>query len=333
MEKEIKIAIFIIQLLIILVLVIYFVRVQSKIKLLREEKEELEETVSEQKQIISYMERTLPIELYQRLEKKEGEQTKFAPTFLNSVVMDMNTQNFTEQIHSMQAKEIFMFINHMLTKTVPFVYEKKGGINKFYEAGFTAFFDNQYENAVTAAITISELIYEEAEQSELFEKFSIGLSYGSVLAGLAGTEERYSMITVSEYAGVSSFLQSIARKYDSRILITGTLRGKIENFEQKFHARKIGYIYITANQSLEEIYDIFDGDPIAVRNNKKKTKIVFEKGVSYYAEQDYQKARQYFIEVFKTNRLDRAAKEYLNRCEQNLADGKQEECKVQIETY
>ena len=333
MERGIKIAIFIIQLIIILALIIYFVRVQIRIKLLREEREELEETVSEQKKIISYMERTLPIELYQRLEKKEGEQTKFVPTFLNSVVMDMNTLNFTEQIHSMQAKEIFAFINHMLTKTVPFVYEKKGGVDSFYEAGFTAFFEDQYENAVIAAISISELIYKEAEQSELFEEFSIGLSYGSVLAGLAGTEERCAMITVSEYAGISSFLQSIARKYDSRILITGTLRGKIENFEQKFHARKIGYIYITANQSMEEIYDVFDGDPIAVRNNKKKTKIVFEKGVSYYAEQDYQKARQYFIEVFKTNRYDKAAKEYLNRCEQNLAGGKPEECKVQIETY
>jgi len=317
----------------ILALVVYFVRVQIKIKLLQEEKEEREETVLEQKKIISYMERTLPIELYQRLEKKEGEQIKFVPTFLDSVVMDMNTQNFTEQIHSMQAKEIFAFINHMLTKTVPFVCEKKGGIDSFYEAGFTAFFWDKYENAVIAAISISELIYKEAEQSELFEEFSIGLSYGNVLAGLAGTEERYAMITVSEYAGISSFLQSIARKYDSRILITGTLRGKIQNFEQKFHARKIGYVYITANQSMEEIYDVFDGDPIAVRNNKKKTKIVFEKGVSYYAEQDYQKARQYFIEVFKTNRYDKAAKEYLNRCEQNLAGGKPEECKVQIETY
>lgn len=316
-----------------ILLAVSFVRNKVEIKVLKESKMDLETKAAEAELLISRMERTLPMELYREAVKEEGGRIRLTPAYLPFVVMDMNTEHFTEQIHAMQAKEIFDFINSILVKTVPYVYDKNGIIDKFYKAGFTAFFDKSCEEALEAAVSISQIIYQEAEQSEQFRHFSVGMCYGSVLAGIAGTDKRMSLITVSEYTELSSFLQSIAGKYDSRILITGTLRNKVEAFEQKFHARKLGYVYITSKKSLEEIYDVFDGDPIVVRNNKRKTKIVFEKGVAFYTQGEYEKARQYFIEVFKTNRYDGAAKEYLMRCEKNIAEERKNTGMPQIETY
>ena len=318
---------------ILIAFIIIWIRDRIKIKVLREEKDDMEEVLLEERKKTNYMEKTMPIELYRLLVRNEGRNAEFVPTFLPSVVMNLNTIHFTERIHSMQANDIFEFINHILMKTVPYVCQKNGIIDQFYEAGFTAYFEERYEDALVTAISISEVIEAETEKSDLFQDFAIGMSYGSVLAGLAGTEQRNSLVTVSEYTGISSFLQSIARTYDARILITGTLRSKIEDFEQKFNARKIGYIYITALDALEEIYEVFDGNHISVRNHKRKTKIIFEKGVEYYAKGEYQKARQYFIEVFKTNGYDRAANEYLNRCEQLITDGTDAEKQPQIETY
>lgn len=316
---------------VILVLAFFYIREKVKNKVLREGKMDIETELNEQKKTISYMEKTIPMELYQEVIKEEGGSMQFVPAYLPFAVMDMNADDFNDRIHAMQAKDIFEFINQMLVKTVPLVYEKGGIIDKFVKAGFTAFYEKSCEDALVAAVSISEVINQESVKSGMFEQFSLGLSYGTVLTGLAGTDRRMSLITVSEYTGLSAFLQSIARKYDSRILITGTFQKKIEGFERKFNARKIGFIYITATGHLEEIYDVFDGDPIEVRNQKRKTKIVFEKGVAFYAKGDYKKARQYFIEVFKTNRYDMAAKEYLNRCERNIAEPKN--LQPQIETY
>lgn len=317
--------------IVILVLVFSDIREMVKNKVLREGKMDLETELMGKKKTISYMEKTIPTELYQEVMKEKGESIEMVPAYLPFAVMDMNTDDFNDRIHTMEAKDIFEFINQMLVKTVPYVYENGGVIDKFARAGFTAFFEKSCEDALNTAVSISEVIYKESQISSMFERFSLGLSYGTVLMGLAGTERRMSLITVSEYTGLSSFLQFLARKYDSRILITGTFQKKIEKFEQKFNARKLGYIYITATGSLEEIYDVFDGDSVEIRNRKRKTKIVFEKGVVFYAKGEYEKARQYFIEVFKTNRYDRAAKEYLNLCERNISEkGKPQ---PQIETY
>lgn len=319
--------------IILICVIIIMLRQKVKIKVLRERNDNLQETLELQQKKVTSMERTIPVELYRRLQKNEGEHIQWLPTFRPSIIMDVNTSHFIRHIHSMQANDIFQFINQILVKTIPCVYQKNGIVDNIYKAGFTAYFDEHYEDALTAAISISEIIEKEAAGSDLFNDFSIGMSYGNVLAGLAGTEERISLVIVSEYTGLSSFLQSIAGRYDARILITGTLRNKVDAFEQKFNARKIGYVYISASKTLEAIYDVFDGDFIKKRNNKRKTKIVFEKGVEYYAQGEYQKARQCFIEVFKTNRYDRAAKDYLNRCEQLLTSESTLTINPQIETY
>jgi hypothetical protein len=196
-----------------------------------------------------------------------------------------------------------------------------------------AFFEENTEKALEAAISISQVIEAEVqlEHASIFQGFSMGLTNGMVLAGMAGIEQRMSLVTVSDFKEVAAFLQHIARKYDARILITGTLKQKINGFDQKFHARKIGYLYIKASQALEEMYDVFDGDGSITRKKKQKTKIAFENGVEFYAKGEYEKARQHFIEVCKTNRYDEAAKEYLMQCETKLSDAQGVSYEPQIE--
>lgn len=298
---------------------------RTEIKVLREGKLELEELTREQEQTIKWLKRTIPVELYEKAVKEKQGTKKLVPLYQSYTIMEMNTAQFAKQVKGMELEEMFQVINDILGKTVPFVYQKKGIIEYFHKAGFVALFEESEELALEAAISISETIEAEpqSQHAKLFQDFSVGMTSGMVLAGMAGMEQRMSLVTVSDSQEVAVFLQEIARKYDARILITGTLKQKIHAFEQKFHARKIGYLYIKATSSMEEIYDVFDGTSSAVRKNKQKTKIVFENGVEFYAKGDYEKARQYFIEVCKNNRYDGAAKEYLMQCENRLSHGNQ----------
>ena len=83
---------------------------------------------------------------------------------------------------------------------------------------------------------------------------------------------------------------------------------------------------------MRKIYDVFDGDEKDTRNRKRQTKMLFEKGVLLFSEQNYQEARQHFIEVLKTDRMDKAAKEYVYLCEWYLNES-EEKKNVYIECY
>lgn len=317
----------------LLSLLFFYIRSRIEIKVLREARLELEEITHKQKETISRLEKAIPVELYKDVIKEEHGQIKLLPYQQSYTVMEMNTVDFTEQVHAMPPQDLFQFINQMLEKTVTHVYEKHGMIELFDKAGFSAMFTGSCEEALDAAVSITEVIEAEKEQSPLIQNFAVGLTYGSVLSGLAGSEQRMSLITISEHIGIAGFLQSIARKYDARLLITQTFRARVEGFDKKFHARRLGYIYISSINRLEEVYEVYDGSPVTIRNSRQKTKIIFEKGVAYYGKGDYEKARQYFIEVCKTNRYDGAARQYLVLCEKNLTDTSSKTCVPQIEVF
>jgi class 3 adenylate cyclase len=233
----------------------------------------------------------------------------------------------------METKETYSFINRTLSVCIPAIYEGGGVVNQFRDAGVTALFTSRLEQGLNAAVSICEEIAKLPDTEKRYEHFSIGLCYGTVMVGMVGHNERMSLLTLSTYTGFGVFLQKKAPKYYARILAAGSYIEKIENFEKKFNHRFLGYIYIRNTNSIEKIYDIFDGDTAAVRNQKRKTRMIFEKGVALFLERKFQEARIYFIEVLKTDRYDRAAREYVLLCERYGAKTEQESDDICIERY
>ena len=84
---------------------------------------------------------------------------------------------------------------------------------------------------------------------------------------------------------------------------------------------------------MERIFDIFDGDTTDIRNRKRKTRMLFEKGVRLFMAREFAEARSYFIEVLKADRDDKAAREYVFLCDKyySLPPDRVEEATIYIE--
>lgn len=264
--------------------------------------------------------RMVPAELLEILQMKEPEDFSAGKhKYVQAVNMSVNTNEFSRLIHSMGAREMFAFINRFLERAVPLIYEAGGMVETYRDAGMTVLFLKDYEQALVSAVTICELWNELSQQTPQYDSFTIGMTYENAIAGAVGNSQRMELSVLSaESGGLSDWLRSIAARYYARILVADSYADLISDFQQKFHTRFLGYVYIRDTDSICQIYDVFDGDAWEVRSLKRQTKILFEKGVSLYAQQQYGQARQYFIEVLKTDRSDRAAKEYIYRCEQRL---------------
>ncbi len=248
---------------------------------------------------------------------------------VRAAVLSINIDGFDTIVRQKDAAGIFSFVNRILSLAVPCILYQEGEIDKFVRAGFLAFFLNSPERALKAAVSVCEALNE----AGIEEEYTIGLSYGDVKVGVAGHERRFGIMTVSDTTGLADFLQELAPKYRTRILISGSLKEQIADFEKNYNGRYLGSIYRKATGETEDLYDVYDGDEAADKNGKRKTRLLFETGVDLFQKKKYYDARLHFIEVLKANRMDGAAKEYLHLCDQYLQDASGEEMQENSFSY
>ena len=262
----------------------------------------------------------VPFKMFHLLRKSSvtdvrlGDQTNEEITILS-----FNAVRFEEIVSTMTGEEMFRMINLIFSNLVPLVNNNGGVVDKFENAGLVAFYTGGNERALNTAISVCQTM-ELLNAGQGFGpdrqiEMASGLSYGPVMIGIVGHQERLAATTISEHTNLSGYLRKIAPKYGSRILTTASVVSQIKDFDEKYNARFVGFLHISATDTIEKLYDVFDGDREDKKLFKKQTKELFEKGVSLYCQKEFYEARLVFIEVLKQFRQDAAAKEYLYRCD------------------
>ena len=261
--------------------------------------------------------RLLPGKLLQLFQQGEPEKLRIGEEkSVRAAVLAYNIPGFERIVRQQSAEEIFEFVNKNLGLVVPCILYQEGEIDEYVDAGLSAFFLNAPERALRSAVSVCEALSHAGSR----EIYSIGLTYGDVMVGMVGHEKRFGTLTISETTGLAEFLQELAVRYRSRILITGSMKQQIPDFDKSYNSRYIGNLYIKASRITEELYDVYDGDEPVDKNGKRKTKLIFQKGVELFQNNNFQDARLHFIEVLKVNRMDGAAKEYLYLCNRYIAN-------------
>lgn len=291
--------------------------------------------MNEVNQINDAYHKYVPSEIFEILKKKEVTEMRLGDQVMtNLAVMSANIINFSEVTRTMDSEEMFGFINRILNPVVPYVGEKQGVIENYKNCGFLVFQRNSCEKLLEAAILMSkkfiQIIKEEKNDRILF---GMSISYGEVMLGTVGNEDRMANVSVSEQNSVCEYLSSCQDKYYSHILITASAVAQIENFEEKFSNRCVGYLYVSANEQTEKLYDVYEGDSDDDRRLKDQTKDVFEKGINYYCTRDFDRARTCFADVLKVFNRDRASREYLYRCNQMIGKESVEDINIYAEIY
>ncbi len=284
----------------------------------REENEKRQAETQLQETSYSAMARhILPVELFDLLGVKTEEDLSLErQRRVKTANLSVNSNDFSDIVHSMNPEAVFSFINRFLEKSVPAIYEAGGVVEGFKEAGMTALFLKNPEKALETAVTLCEQLNELGARYPKYTEFSIGITYENAIIGVVGAPQRKGILLMSEdSSGLSAWLQGLAVKYYARIVVTEMYASLVEKFQKRFNVRLLGYVYVSDTDTVKKIYDVFDGDETEVKNRKRQTKMLFEKGVALFMEREFMQARQYFIEVLKTDRFDRAAKEYVFRCE------------------
>ena len=233
--------------------------------------------------------------------------------YFSAVLLDVNKADFSGVVHNKRTEEVFASINRMLGKALPIIYGQSGLAESFEGGGISAVFPQKEEQALTAAVSLCEEV--NALGDKEYDTVAAGLTRGTVMIGVVGHEERMTILLLSEAKEFAGFLRSIGHRYYARILASEEILSDMGDGAARFNYRTLGKIYLRSLDESRIIYDVFDGDRVEIRNKKRRTRIVFEKGVELYWKGRLSEARQHFVEVLKMDAADRAASFYLLRCD------------------
>ena len=252
-------------------------------------------------------------------------------------ILRMQINRFEEKTRRMDAEQIFGFLNRIYQLSVPIIIDNKGVVDSYFNGGLSAIYTSGDKSALDSAISICQKLNEEKNAGRLagFKdlELAFAVSGGEQMVGIVGHDKRLSEVTLSEQMSVIDHLRKSAWKYKARILVTGTAVSRIPDFENRYHARILGLIHVSATDSLEKIYDVYDGDEEAVREIKERTKNDFETGVRHFMAKRFYEARRAFVEVLKVSQGDYAAREYLFLCNQYYKREDTSDINVYIEEF
>ena len=138
----------------------------------------------------------------------------------------------------------------------------------------------------------------------------IGIHSGSTLVGNLGYKERLNYTVVGDTVNVSSRLETINKIYGTEIIVSENVYNKCRN---DFEFRLLDRVYLLGRYQGMKIHELVSIKDDIDKNEKKINKI-YETGLTYYFEQNWNEALKYFNTVIKYRTNDLPGKLMRERC-------------------
>lgn len=269
--------------------------------------------------------RLIPRQLLTLLEKESivevnlGDQVERKLT-----VMFSDIRNFTPLSESMTPRENFNFLNSYLSQMEPVVSRHRGIIDKYMGDAIMALFTQGADDAVTGAIAMLEKLnrYNAGRQRAgyLPVRIGIGLNTGLVMIGTVGGANRMDSTVIGDAVNLTSRIEDATKTYQAPLLISQNTLYDLDN-PAKYDIRFLDRIRVKGKTQPLSIYEVFNNDPVKLRDAKRVTKARLEEAIAHYHLKEISRAVELLNQCIEAAPDDIPARIYLARCEEYLSSG------------
>lgn len=265
----------------------------------------------------------VPIQLIELLNVADCDQIDLGRCVEKTMtIMFSDIRGFTSISEKMTPQENFNFINNYLSQMEPIINEYQGFIDKYIGDGIMALFPTSADDAVLSAIAMLkqlEKYNQELQRSGLPPiQIGIGLHTGPLMLGTVGGPNRMDGTVISDAVNLSSRVEGLTKTYGTPLLITEQTYLELADPLQ-YHIRVIDAVKVKGKSEVITVYEIYDAlspNEVALKDQSRDE---FEEGFVLYHWEEFQDAQPFFEKVLQINETDKAARMYLERCQQILS--------------
>ena len=225
---------------------------------------------------------------------------------------------FTHLSESLTPNENFRFLNSYLGLMGPIIREHHGIVDKYIGDAIMGIFDESAENAIEAAISMRRVLYEYNDGRKRAGytpiKIGIGINTGVVMLGTVGEKNRMEGSVVSDAVNLASRVEALTKLYRVGLLISDKTFLSLPD-PTRYAMRIIDSVAVKGKQEPVCIFELFDADPLEIREAKLSTKTRFEEGIFLFFSKHFTEAKHVLQDVHSINPEDEVVELYIKRCE------------------
>lgn len=242
-------------------------------------------------------------------------------------VLFTDIRNYTGLSEQMTPEETFGFICLFNERMGPIIRNNRGFINQYLGDSIMAIFTISASDALKAAVEMQNEVTEInkilATKNRPSIQIGIGMHTGPLIMGITGDFERMDACTISDTVNTASRVESLTKHYKANILLSDASLNQIEN-ENEFHLRNLGLVQLKGKHHSLNIHECFSCQNAKELENKLSTLSIFNEGVAFYLDKDFEQANEAFNKVIQIDPEDRTAHFFCNISKQILESGHHE---------
>jgi adenylate cyclase len=239
-------------------------------------------------------------------------------------VLFCDIRDFTSLSEQMTPVDNFRFINAFLSRMEPSVLHHRGFIDKYMGDAIMALFSEEADDAIGAAIEMLQCLatYNTTRQRPDRPpiRVGIGINTGALILGMVGGQSRIDGTVISDAVNLASRVEKMTKRYQVPLLITQYTQSRLAD-PSRYAMRMIDQVVPRGKSETVTIFEVFDADSPELLQGKLATRLMFERGVTRYGEQQYDEAAQIFHDCLQHCPQDTAARVYLQSCQLILSEG------------
>lgn len=234
-------------------------------------------------------------------------------------VLRSDIRSFAAVSESMTPAENFKFLNSYFGCMEPVIVDHHGLVDKYIGDAIMALFANGADDAVMAGIDMLRALegYNERRTRDGCSpiQIGIGINAGSLMLGTVGGHGRMDGTVVSDAITLASYIEGLTKHYSVSLLISHhALRGLRK--PERYCLRLVDQVRVKRGKELVSVFEVFDGDPVELRDGKLATKKMFEEAWSLYSSKDLSGAARLLRDCLRISPADKVAQGFLERCQQ-----------------
>lgn len=261
---------------------------------------------------------------------KNPDSLKLGGKRQNITVMFSDIVGFTTLAEKLSPEDTVALLNDYLTSMTEVVFNYHGTLDKYQGDAIMALFgapvDDPHHavNACSTALGMRTSLvalhekWNQISQLPMKDKligldFRVGIATGPAVVGNVGSEKRFDYTAIGDIVNLGSRLESINRKYGTRVIVDkGTFTAITEN-HNPFIFRKLDTVRVKGKEKETEIFEVLGLAETATTETKAMLDD-FENGRILYTQRNFIEAKQYFEAAITRVKDDGPSQIYKNRC-------------------
>lgn len=198
-------------------------------------------------------------------------------------VLCCDIRGFTALSETLNPGELITFMNRLYQKIAKAIDDYEGVIDKFMGDGFLSIFEgeNSAENAVKSGIQIISVVKEfNAQSSYPSIQIGIGIHMGEVILGTLGSRQRMDSTIIGSPVNIVKRLEETSKLLGLNMIISEEIVLHLP--QNRYRIRRLGEILIAGTKDRIAISEVYDNDPIEIRDLKDQISPLIVEGLNYF---------------------------------------------------